>query len=337
MAEFVLKNNYFEFSEKVCRQISGTAIGTKFAPPYACVFMDKMETSFLKTQQLQPFICLRYIYNIFRIRTHGEEQLKLFLRDLNEFHPNLRFTYETSQNSIIFLDLNVSLNNGAIFNDLHIKPIDGHQFLHYKSYHPSHIKNSIPYSQALRISELCSSHNDFNAYISNLKDWLLAKYYRQKVVSEQIVKVVFGKQPSRKDTSEQGVPFVAKYHPKLKDLGKLIENLELFLNSDSEVRRDFSPAPIVSYRNARKIKDYIVRSKLYPIERKVGSYRCGNPRCRLCTSIQVTDTFSSFVTKSAYKINRNFNCNSKCLIYLLSCKTCPKQYTGKTVDKFRSR
>ena len=58
---------------------------------------------------------------------------------------------------------------------------------------------------------------------------------------------------------------------------------------------------------------------------------------QVCKSIQVTDTFSSFVTKSAYKINHNFNCNSKCLIYLLSCKTCGKQYTGKTVDKFRSR
>ena len=47
--------------------------------------------------------------------------------------------------------------------------------------------------------------------------------------------------------------------------------------------------------------------------------------------------FSSFATKSAYKVNHNFNCNSKCLIYLLSCKTCGKQYTSKIVDKIRSR
>ena len=40
MAEFVLKNNYFEFDSKVKKQISGTVIGTKFAPSYACVFMD---------------------------------------------------------------------------------------------------------------------------------------------------------------------------------------------------------------------------------------------------------------------------------------------------------
>ena len=115
--------------------------------------------------------------------------------------------------------------------------------------------------------------------------------------------------------------FAPTYLPKLKDLDKLIKNLQLFLHSDREVKTVFSPAPIVSYRNARKIKDYIVRSNLYPIERNIGSYRCGNLKCQVCTSIQVTDTFSSFVTKSTYKINHSCNCNSKYLIYFLSCKT----------------
>ena len=78
----------------------------------------------------------------------------------------------------------------------------------------------------------------------------MARDYPQKVVSEQIDKVVFGEQPSRKDTSEQDVPFVATYHPKLRDLDKLIKNLQLSLCSDSEVQRVFSPAPIVSYRSA---------------------------------------------------------------------------------------
>ena len=32
MAEFVLKNKLFEFTNKVFQQISGTAIGTKFTP-----------------------------------------------------------------------------------------------------------------------------------------------------------------------------------------------------------------------------------------------------------------------------------------------------------------
>ena len=104
----------------------------------------------------------------------------------------------------------------------------------------------------------------------------------------------------------------------------------MLLYSDIEVQRVFSRAPVVSYRSAKKIKDYTVRSKLYPFEIKVGIHRCGNSKCQVCTIIHVTDTFSSFATKSKYKINHNFNCNSQCLIYLLSCKTCGKQYTGKT-------
>ena len=39
---------------------------------------------------------------------------------------------EPSQNSVTFLDFNLSLKDGAIFTDLHIKSTDGHQFLHYE-------------------------------------------------------------------------------------------------------------------------------------------------------------------------------------------------------------
>ena len=61
----------------------------------------------------------------------------------------------------------------------------------------------------------------------------------------------------------------------------------------------------------------MLRSKLFLNERKESS-KCGNSRCQACTSIQITDTFPSFDTKSACKINQNFNCKSKCLIHLLS-------------------
>ena len=54
MAKFVLQNNYFEFNGEIKQQISSTAIGTKFAPPYACIFMDQTQIEFLKTQTHQP-------------------------------------------------------------------------------------------------------------------------------------------------------------------------------------------------------------------------------------------------------------------------------------------
>ena len=56
MVEFVLKNNYFEFNGKVKKRFLGTAIGTKFAPKYAIIFMDKLENDFLKSQELTPLL-----------------------------------------------------------------------------------------------------------------------------------------------------------------------------------------------------------------------------------------------------------------------------------------
>ena len=46
MAKFVLQNNYFEFNGETKQQISGTAIGTKFAPPYACTVMLRLNAPF---------------------------------------------------------------------------------------------------------------------------------------------------------------------------------------------------------------------------------------------------------------------------------------------------
>ena len=52
---------YSEVNGEVKHQISGTAIGTEFAPTYAFIFMDQRGTSFLDTQDFQPLVWFRYI------------------------------------------------------------------------------------------------------------------------------------------------------------------------------------------------------------------------------------------------------------------------------------
>ena len=46
MADFVLRNNLFEFDSKFFKQISGTAIGTTFAPLYACILWTTLKRNF---------------------------------------------------------------------------------------------------------------------------------------------------------------------------------------------------------------------------------------------------------------------------------------------------
>ena len=67
MAHSVLKNNYFDFYVKVKQQISGKAKATKFVPPYACIFLDEVETSFLETQEMKFLVRFRYKDDVFFI------------------------------------------------------------------------------------------------------------------------------------------------------------------------------------------------------------------------------------------------------------------------------
>ena len=78
-----------------------------------------------------------------------------------------------------------------------------------------------------------------------------------------------------------------------------------------------------------------IRAKLYPEERTKGSFKCGSKRCEVCLNVNETSTFASTVTGEIYIINHKFNCNDKCLVYLLTCNCCKKQYAGQTVDEFR--
>ena len=102
---------------------------------------------------------------------------------------------------------------------------------------------------------------------------------------------------------------------------------------NQEVKNVFTPGPIVPYRSARKISSYLVRGKLYPLERKVSSEKCGKSRCEVSLNIQETDTFASTTTGESFKINHKLNCDDNCLFFLLICKCCRKQYVGETTDE----
>ena len=150
MAAFVFKNNYFEFNGEVKHQILRAVIGTRFAPTDAFIVIDIIETNFLDTQEFKPLVWFRYIDDVFFIWTHGKEKLGEFLKDFNNYHPNIKFTHEFNKENITFLDLKVSLSGDQLSTDLHIKSTDKHQYLHYTSAHPEHTKCSIVFSQALR-------------------------------------------------------------------------------------------------------------------------------------------------------------------------------------------
>ena len=95
--------------------------------------------------------------------------------------------------------------------------------------------------------------------------------------------------------------------------------------------------PMLLFRSSRKLSSYLVRAKLYPLERVTGSCKCYGKHCAVYLNVSETSTFTSSVIHETYKTNHKFDCNSTCFIYLLTCKQCLEQYEGQTVDDFRFR
>ena len=73
-------------------------------------------------------------------RNYSEQELKTFLRSLNEFHTDIKFTYEPNKETIAFPGLKVSNKNST---NLYVKSTDHHQCFHYLSSHSNHTKRSV--------------------------------------------------------------------------------------------------------------------------------------------------------------------------------------------------
>ena len=127
LAECVLKNNVFEHNMRYFKQLNGTAIGTKFAPPCTILFMGYFEDKILNSLVEKPLVWWRYIDDIFMIWQHGEEALKEFLKILNSCHPTIKLTAEYSLNKVHFLDVEVIDSGKKPLTDLYAKPTDTHQ------------------------------------------------------------------------------------------------------------------------------------------------------------------------------------------------------------------
>ena len=126
---------------------------------------------------MRPFFWLSYIDDMLLTWTHGKGKLPQFFNDLSNLLYNLKFICKIPSCTFIFLDLNVSIRNGAIYIDLYIEPMDCHQYLLCLSSHPLQIKTSMPYSQALKVSRSCSSENDLKTHVSCMKELFLARVY----------------------------------------------------------------------------------------------------------------------------------------------------------------
>ena len=198
LLEIGLKRNDFTFNDQVYLQCSGTAMGKRWAPSYANLFMAQWEREVLPGCPLSPIFYQRFLDDIFLVWTHSLDEFWQFFNILNNYHPSIKLTAEVSDKSINFLDTTVfKSENIAETNKLDIKvyfkKTDTHQLLYKSSFHPKHTFSGIIKSQILRFHRICTRTTDFNqaCYLvfSKLKERGYTDRYLRKIKNDTLSEI----------------------------------------------------------------------------------------------------------------------------------------------------
>ena len=91
----------------------------------------------------------------------------------------------------------VSINGDALATSVSYKPTDSHSYLLFSSSHPNHTKQSIPYSQCLRLRRLCSDDKDFEIKSLEMRTFFVERAYPTHVL-DYAIQEAFNN--SRRDT-----------------------------------------------------------------------------------------------------------------------------------------
>ena len=173
-----------------------------------------------------------------------QEELTQFITAVNSFHPALKYTWEISDDSLSFLDIKVSIEGKGLCTSVYYKPTDSHSYLLYSSSHPSHVKNSIPFSQFLRLRRLCSDDSDFFHKSESMCQFFEKRGYPASIVQAghhraQLIDQQSSLQASQKQHSDC-IPFTLTFHPHNHSVKSIIlKNFKLLQNDPETVPETF--------------------------------------------------------------------------------------------------
>ena len=362
--------NYFEFASVVFQQIKGTAMGAAFSPTIANIYMSVTIRRFLRTQTKQPLLLSRYIDDMFLIWTDTKEELELFLTDLNNFNPAIRYTSSQSQTTVDFLDL--TIYKGHLFPFTNIldtktfqKPQNLYQYLHYSSCHQPAVYKAIISGELVRYVRTNTSETNYEVMTTQFKNRLLTRGYPKKLIEKVSATVLYKNRPKFLKKCQPAPP---KFYPPIYKCPPppQFKLLKIIVLENYHELQNILPAPRFIPMKHPTLQNELVRTKIAPTDDQLidiytvltshttsehttagklpqlnphntRTRRCNHPRCVTCLHLNCSKYFTSTRTRTTYTIRHNFNCTSSNLIYLITCKKCRKQYVGLTTKQLNVR
>ncbi|CAJ0918391.1 unnamed protein product [Ranitomeya imitator] len=339
----VLTRNFFIFEDQFFILKKGTAMGSNMASPYANIFMDHFELSYVYTHpsfSSHIIYWRRYIDDVFLIWTGDVETLFNFHRDLNSSLPCLTFSLSHNPVSMNFLDTRVIINeHREIETDHFVKSTDRNSLLKYDSCHPHHIKRALPKSQHDRVDRIVS-----NPEVSYIRHQEMNEKFHIRGYPEHVL-------ASSRDTTRPNIltkaprmAFVSTFHPLNHLINKcILQHWDILRNAYPQVR-EFDSKPIICSKRCSNIKDHLVRADVGPSNRGLSQRVLTSPRngtfpclsCHQCSNVLKGDSFTHPRSGKRFPIKGQFTCNSSFVVYLIKCP-CGLGYVGETTQHIRDR
>lgn len=354
VTEYLLTHNFFMFNHTHYLQITGASMGAKFSPSIANVYMGWWEAHYL-FRDSNPLVGSmlwygRYIDDLLFIAVADVAAVERFALFLNQNPCNLKFTIHHECGSICFLDLVLFSQENKIRAKTFRKDTAGNTILHSKSCHPPHIARNIPYGEMIRARRNCSNLEDFAEESGNIQERLRARGYPTWLLEQTHSKVlkmdreVLLQHKQGRDRQNKPVVFSTGYSIEYPQVCNIVKKYMPLLENDSSTEQVFKDGYKCVSRRASTL-----RNKLSPslfcdsappkptwLQHR-GTYPCGHNICICCSVLTVSDRIQSYTNGSNFVTNQYINCNSKNIIYLISCLKCKVQYVGHTSQSLKGR
>ena len=332
-----LKRNDFAFNEKYYLQIKGTAMGKKFAPAYANIFMAAWEEGALASCPIKPMYYLRYLDDIFGIWTESEAEFREFVDKLNQFDPSIQLKAELEAQAISFLDTmvykGVSFHKKRVLDiKVYFKKTDTHALLHYHSFHPRHTFRGLVKSQLLRFKRICSNFADWKEATNTLFQALKLRgycrgHFREAWRDLQNVKV-------QNETEEELIPFISTFSTNSLFYNKYCKQSFFRYLIETGVLRH--ARTLAAHRRNPNLTDILVKARLpslRPIRKSEG-------RGTLIAEqfFQKPKAVRNSKDGTIYILEKQgITPRTKNVVYLIYCSRCGKKYVGETGNSLSVR
>lgn len=328
LLEINLKRNDFEFDGKYYLQVKGTAMGKRFAPSYANIYMAEWEETALAACPIKPFKYFRFLDDIWGIWVDTKETFEDFMTLLNTHHTSIKIKYTKDMTSTNFLDTTTFKGpdfhkTGTLDTKVFFKETDTHQLLHRTSFHPQHTFRGLLKSQLIRFNRICSRQEDFCEAKDILFEALRSRGYSRSLLRESLR--TFQEKKPREDSTL--LPLVTSYltpntslHHKVKD------NYSIHISKTETLKKH---KVISAYRKHKNLGDLLVHSKLKTLTPAKKS--------NICPEYKALKFVQSKKIKKVFQVDPRLGPNSKNCVYLIFCKICGLQYVGETRNTIATR